>query len=221
MAKVQNFKFTAEELQVKISQLSENINKLGAVGGFEDMVEQMESERASYQAALDSLAGVDKAEVFNKLFANVRLFNEEGENVTELTEEQFKFIGDGIVLKVNEVEGKLVLALAKKAGSTGTGSGTAKAQTPYVKYTFEGIEYEKAKEAVDAAVEFLKFNGTVIKVSDGNSMRREIVALNKKYKLDVQVLLRDGNTIDLIDSPFETEAKAIVETPAAEATSAE
>ncbi len=212
MAKVQNFKFTAEELQVKISQLSENINKLGAVGGFEDMVEQMVSERASYQAALDSLAGVDKGEQFAKLFAGVKLFNESEEGVTDLTEEQLKFIGDSIVIKV-DAEGKLTLA--KKAGGSGTGTGAPKAQTPYTKYIFEGVEFEKAKEAVDAVVEFLKENGTSIKVSTGNSMRREIVALNKKYKLGVQVVLRDGGaTINLIDSEHETEAKE--ETPAAE-----
>jgi hypothetical protein len=228
MAKLIKLKaLTPEELAAKIATLKTNIEKLNNAG-MEDMASEFQSELDVLMEAQQAAAGVNRQEEYNKLFVGLRAYILSGEDLLDLTDEQIAFIGEGLTLKLMK-DG--TLEFVKKNGAGGNGG--SKSPTPYLEYqipydTAEGVKYEVFTVAAHAAglvaegetvnehsvLAKLKANGVVIKLAVGDSMRREIVKLNKKYKLGVHVRLRADSgefkanqVIDLLQSPFETEAK--------------
>lgn len=198
---------SAAQIAEKKTKLEAQIAKVSAVPGLESLVEELKAELAELTALEAKAAGVDKNAEFAKLFAGAVVVNVDSEgNVEALTEEQIKFIGEKLTVNIG-ADGKLTLAKKLSGGGGGT-----KAPSPYSKYKFDGVEFEKASELVKDVVEHLKDNGTTIKVSETNSMRREAVSLNKKFNLGIEVQLREtGEWVLLENSPFETAAKAETE----------
>ena len=240
MAKIKMKALTQEELLTKIEMVKANIEKVKAVPGLETVVADFETELAELEGLKVTSNVVNKAELFAQLFAQLEGVNNNPETgeVTEFTDEQKAFIGEGITVKLLAT-GKF--EYVKKAG---TGGGI-KSPMPYTEFLIpfedEGVlKYEHFTKASAAAglvkagetahphsvIELLKNQyDTVIKLAEGDSMRREIVKLNKKYKLGIRVtLLEDGTTIDLLDSKHETAYKPETEedtTEPAETESAE
>ena len=223
MAKLIKLKaLTQDELNAKIAALSANITKLTAAG-MEDMAAEFQAELDSLNEAAVKSTGVNRAEEFVKLFPMLMCYNDNEGELTDLTAEQITFIGEGLTLKLDST-GKLTFVKKFGAGNAG---GT-KQPSPYTHYHIPYVKdgktaYEIFDKAAAAAglvkadekphahsvIALLKANGVTIKLADGDSMRREVVKLNKAHNLGVKVTLReDGSVIDLLSSKHETAKKA-------------
>lgn len=185
---------TPEQVEAKKKQLADNIQKLTGKEGLEAMVADFQKELDDLNALELKSVGIDKVAVFKELFGDMQF---------ELDDKMKEFVGEGIVVKILP-DG--TLELVKKSG--GNFGGTKKA-TPYIEFYLGGKSHKTASDCVEHALELLKANGVELKVSTGNSMRREIVKLNADHKLGVEVKDRATNErYALADSPHE---KAVVE----------
>lgn len=231
MAKLLKLKaLTPEQVQDKITMLKENIAKLhlpdgSVMPGLDTIVSEFQNELASFEAMLTSANVVNKADEFSKLFASLEASNIDADgNVTALSDEQVKWLGEGITVKLT-ADGKL--AYVKKAGG-GTGSGGPKAPTAYIDFLIpfdnngvtEYAHFAKASAAVGkvaageaphehSVLSLLKSKGIEHKLAPSDSMVREIERLNGQYKLGIRVTINPersaelgGQTIDLADSPL-------------------
>lgn len=196
---------TAEAIATKKAQLQANIEALSGKPEFQAIVDGMQADLNELIGHEAKLAGVDKVAEFKKLF---------GEYALELDEPQKAFVGEGITIKLLP-DG--TLELVKKSG--GNFGGTKK-PTPYVEFYFNGKSFKSASDCINGEggiLSYLKDNGTDIKVSEGNSMRREVVKLNGEYELGVEVKDRETQARYLLaESPHEEEATEETETETAE-----